>query len=141
MVEADCGLLFHQHFDLMEKRGKKSLEKKNRFVNFAVELLFEFLYSHLHSGFSKTTGANCRWILLQSQTDTSASGLVTWVSFSKMTSSNKICVLQWQSRGRLWTVRILTDYAISIRALSQGHISSFISGTLILIFPPAFRYN
>ena len=49
------------------------------FVNFAVELLFEFLYSHLHSGFSKTTGANCRWILLQSQTDTSASGYMSLI--------------------------------------------------------------
>ena len=62
-----------------EKGGKKDPEKKNHFVNFAVELLFEFLYSHLHSGFSKTTGANCRWILLQSQTDTSASGYMSLI--------------------------------------------------------------
>ena len=61
--------------------------------------------------------------------------LVTWVSFSKMTSNSKIGVLGCKSRGLLWTVRVLTDYAISIWALSHGHLSNFISGALILIFP------
>ena len=61
------------------KGGKKNLEKKNHFINFAVELLFEILYSHLRSCFSKTTGADCRWILLQSQTVTSASGYMSLI--------------------------------------------------------------
>lgn len=42
--------------------------RKNYLLNFAVDLPFEFLYSHLHSGLSKTTGANCRWIRSQLQT-------------------------------------------------------------------------
>lgn len=60
-----------------KKNRKPAQERKDYFLNSAVDLPFEFLCSHLHSGLSETTGANCRWILSQSQTDTSATGYMS----------------------------------------------------------------
>lgn len=69
---------------MMTGGGRKGRDTQNRheerekhFFSFAVELPFPFLYSHLHSGRSKTTGASSRWILSQLQTDTAATAYLS----------------------------------------------------------------